>query len=138
MDDRQENEMQNQVSSFRFRKNCRPGKISGNTPGRIPGVSVTADATFTKAYQDWDDGRMVYEIEFHANGTEYDMDVDVNSGRITDFSTEYHGGYSQPFYGGCNQPANGGYYGYDYDWDDRYEYDYDWDDRYDDDWFDWD
>jgi len=97
-----------------------------------------SEATFTKAYQDWDDGRLVYEIKFYANGTEYDMDVDAGSGRITDFSTEYHGGYSQPFYGGCNQPANGGYYGYDYDWDDRYEYDYDWDDRYDDDWFDWD
>ena len=97
-----------------------------------------SEATVTKAYQDWDDGRMVYEIEVYANGTEYDMDVDVNSGRITDFSKEHHGGYSQPFYGGYNQPANGGYYGYDYDWDDRYEYDYDWDDRYDDDWFDWD
>ena len=92
-----------------------------------------SEATFTKAHRDWDDGREVYEIELYANNTEYDMDVDVNTGRVTDFSTEYHGGYTQP-------GSNGGFYGYDddrYDWDDRYD---DWDDRYDydDGWFDWD
>ena len=92
-----------------------------------------SEATFTKAHRDWDDGREVYEIEFYANNTEYDMDVDVNTGRVTDFSTEYHGGYTQP-------GSNGGFYGYDddrYDWDDRYD---DWDDRYDydDGWFGWD
>ena len=92
------------------------------------------DATFTKAYQDWDDGRLVYEIEFYANGTEYDMNVDVNTGRITDFSTEYHGGYTQPTYN--SQPTYGTqpYGGYG-DWDDMY--DHDWDDVFDD-WFDWD
>jgi len=82
-----------------------------------------AEANFTKAYRSWDDGREVYEIEFYVGSTEYDMDVDVLTGRITDFSLDYHGGYGQP--------ANGyGYYDDDwYDWDDRY--DYDWDDRYD-------
>ncbi|MBQ3373269.1 MAG: PepSY domain-containing protein [Oscillospiraceae bacterium] len=80
------------------------------------------EVTFTKAYQGWDDGRAVYEIEFYANGTEYDMDVDVLTGRITDFSREYHGGYDAGQFGG--------YYGY---YDDR-----DWDDAFDDlfDWFD--
>ena len=96
------------------------------------GVNAS-DASFTKAYKGYDDGREVFEIEFYANNTEYDMDVDVNTGRVTDFSTEYHGGYTQP-------GSNGGFYGYDddrYDWDDRYD---DWDDRYDydDGWFDWD
>ena len=106
-----------------------------------------SEATFTRAYRDFDDGRQVYEIEFYVGNTEYDMDVDVNTGRVTDFSTEYHGGY-----GSFNnppavntQPGNGyGYYDdwddmYDRDWDDRY--DRDWDDRYDCDWddrFDWD
>ena len=86
-----------------------------------------ADATFTKAHRDYDDGRQVYEIEFYANNTEYDMDVDVNTGRVTDFSTEYHGGYTQPA---------GNAYGYYYD-DDLYDYDYD--DMYDfDDMFDFD
>ena len=111
-----------------------------------------AEATFTKAHRDWDNGREVYEIEFYANNTEYDMDVDVNTGRIMSFSTEYHGGCgsfnnqpavnTQPGPGSHNQPAS--HYGYyDDDWDDMYDYDYDWDDRYDydrdfDDWFDFD
>ena len=98
-----------------------------------------SEASFTKAYKDFDDGRQVYEIEFYVGNTEYDMDVDTNTGRVTDFSTEYHGGY-----GSFNnppavntQPGNG--YGYcdDWDWDDRYDRDWDWDDRYDRDW-DWD
>lgn len=95
-----------------------------------------ADAVFTKAYKDWDDGRMVYEIEFYAGNMEYDMDVDVNTGRVTDFSTEYHGGYGNPNYNSApNGHGNGCYY--DDDWDDRYDFD----DRFDfdfDDWFDWD
>ncbi len=95
-----------------------------------------SEATFTKAYRDWDDGREVYEIEFFANNTEYDMDVDVNTGRITDYNMEFYGGYSN------TQPGGGyGYHDWD-DWDDRYDR-YDWDDRYDydrdfDDMFDWD
>ena len=119
-----------------------------------------SEATFTKAHRDWDNGREVYVIEFYANNTEYDMDVDVNTGRITDFSQEYHGGYgrfnnqpavnTQPAPSFHNQPASHyGYYDddwddmYDRDWDDRYDYDYDWDDRYDydrdfDDMFGWD
>ena len=52
---------------------------------------------------------------------EYDVDVDVNTGRIADFSTEYHG----------RTNARSAYeYGRYYD-DDMYDY-------YDDDWFDWD
>ena len=86
-----------------------------------------ADASFTKAHRDWDDGREVYEIEFYANNTEYDMDVDVNTGRVTDFSTEYHGGYGQPGY------SYSGHSDWGDDWDDRYDYDRDLDD-----WFDWD
>ena len=87
-----------------------------------------SEATFTKAYRDWDDGREVYEIGFYAGNTEYEMDVDALSGRITDFSTEVHAVYGAP--------AGGFVYGhYDYDDDDRY--DYDWDDRYDDDLDDW-
>ena len=108
-----------------------------------------AEATFTKAHRDWDNGREVYEIELYANNTEYDMDVDVNTGRIMSFSKEYYGGYgsfnnqpanTQPAPSFHNQPAS--HYGYyDDDWDDMY--DRDWDDRYDydrdfDDMFGWD
>ena len=109
-----------------------------------------ADATFVKAHQDWDDGRKVYDIKFFANGVEYDLDVDVNTGRITGFDTEYMMGYTQP--SANPQPANpNGYYDwddmYDRDWDDRWDRDWDdmwdrdWDDRYDRDWddmWDWD
>lgn len=77
-----------------------------------------SEATFTKAHKDWEDGREVYEIEFYSGNTEYDMDVDVNNGRITDYNVEYHGNYGQNAY----------YYGH---------YDYD-DDVDDDDMFDWD
>ena len=73
-----------------------------------------SEATFTKAYKDWEDGREVYEIEFYSGNTEYDMDIDVNNGRITDYSVEYHGNYGQTAY----------YYGhYDYDDDDMFELD---------------
>ena len=90
-----------------------------------------SEAVFTKAYQDRDDGRLVYEIEFYADGVEYDMDVDVNTGRITDFSREYHGGY-----GTQSTAAFGAYRDYD-DFDDRYDYDdyddlFDYDDDFDD------
>ena len=64
---------------------------------------------FTKVRQDWDDGRQVYEIEFICDGVEYEMDVDVMTGRVTDFKRER-----------C----------------DRYD-DHDWDDDWDNDWDDW-
>ena len=79
-----------------------------------------SEATFTKVHREWEDGRQIYEIEFYVGDTEYDMDVDVNTDRVTDFSTEYHGGYTQPA---------GDDFGYCYD-DDMYDCDdmYDWDD----------
>ena len=49
------------------------------------------DAIFTKAYADHDDGRAVYEIEFYVGTTEYEMDVDIATGEITEFETEEHG-----------------------------------------------
>lgn len=49
------------------------------------------DAIFTKAHHDYEDGRVVVDIEFYAGTTEYDMDVDLKTGEITDFETEEHG-----------------------------------------------
>ena len=98
------------------------------------------DATITKAFKSYDDGREVFEIEFYVNGTEYDMDVDVNSGRITDFSTEYHGAPTAP--AAPTAPTAPAAPGYGYWDDDMYERDYgwdDWDDQWDRDWDDhWD
>ena len=67
-----------------------------------------AEATFTKAKLDYDDGREEYEFEFYANGMEYDVDVDANTGRVVKFEVE----------------RNGRDY-CDFDYDDRYDYD-DW------------
>ena len=90
------------------------------------GVNVS-DATFTKAYKGYDDGREVFEIEFYANNTEYDMDVDVLTGTITDFSTEYHGMQATSGYGFWDDDM----YDRDRDWDDMFDHDHDWDDMYD-------
>ncbi len=90
-----------------------------------------SEASFTKAYKDWDDGRAVYEIEFYVGNTEYDMDVDVNTGRVTDFSMETHGGYFGTDHDGFYGQGNQGFYGWDDDFDDRYGWDRDYDDFYD-------
>ena len=83
---------------------------------------TAAEATFTKARLDYDDGREEYEFEFYADGREFDIDVDANTGRVVKFDVER-----------CYR-----------DFDDRYERDFDdyyddrYDDRYDDDWYDYD
>ena len=86
------------------------------------GVTAT-EATFTKARLEYDDGREEYEFEFYADGKEFDIDVDANTGRVVKFDVER-----------CYR-----------DFDDRYERDFDdyYDDRYDDrydrdDWYDFD
>ena len=53
-------------------------------------TGLTADqVTFTKCHEDRDDGRSVYEIEFYVNGIEYDFDVDIYTGRITESDRDY-------------------------------------------------
>ena len=105
-----------------------------------------ADANFTKAHRDYDNGREVYEIEFYVGSTEYDMDVDVNTGKVTDFSVDHHYAYNPPVTNtqpvtnvqpSVNTQTTVTYYGYydddPYDYDDMYDYDYmyDYDDMYD-------
>ena len=88
---------------------------------------TTAEATFTKAKLDYDDGREEYEFEFFANGREFDIDVDANTGRVLKFDVErsyrdFDDRYERDF---------------DDYYDDRYDFDYD--DRYNfDDWYDFD
>ncbi len=80
---------------------------------------TAAEATFIKARLDYDDGREEYEFEFYADGREFDIDVDANTGRVVKFDVERS--YR--------------------DFDDRYDRDFDdyYDDRYDrDDWYDFD
>ena len=70
--------------------------------------------TFIKVQQDWDDGRQVFEIEFLCDGAKYEVEVDILTGRVTEYNVERQGRF-----------------GWDDDWDD--DRDNDWDD-----WFDFD
>ena len=90
---------------------------------------TAAEATFTKARLDYDDGREEYEFEFFANGKEFDIDVDANTGRVVKFDVErsyrdFDDRYERDF---------DDYYDFDdrYDYDDRYDHDFD-------DWYDFD
>lgn len=47
-----------------------------------------ADATFTKAKADTDDGKPVYDIEFVADGIEYDYEIDAVTGKVREFDAE--------------------------------------------------
>lgn len=41
-----------------------------------------ADVTFVQAKEDYDDGRLVYEVDFCGNGAEYEYDIDARTGEI--------------------------------------------------------
>ena len=41
-----------------------------------------SDTQFLWVKEDYDDGRAIYEVEFYANGTEYDYDIDKSTGKI--------------------------------------------------------
>ena len=47
-----------------------------------------SEATFTTAELDRDDGRYVYEIDFHTADREYDYEIDAVSGKILDRDNE--------------------------------------------------
>ena len=49
------------------------------------------EVQFTKAHQDYDDGRKVFELEFWKGNTEYDIEIDAAAGRVRDFDVERHG-----------------------------------------------
>ncbi|MBS6448121.1 MAG: PepSY domain-containing protein [Clostridiales bacterium] len=52
------------------------------------GLSVS-DVRFSKAKLDKDDGMMVYEVEFLANGMEYEYTVDAYTGEILEYEAEW-------------------------------------------------
>ena len=52
-----------------------------------------AQVTMGEVDFDYEDGRMVYELEFYANGAEYEYDIDANTGAVVKFSQE--GGRTQ-------------------------------------------
>ena len=97
------------------------------------GVKAT-EANVIKAHPDMENGRQVYEIEFCSNGTRYHVDVDMNTGEITAFSTGYCECCAQPtfYFGGRDWDVNWDYLLAEC-WDDMYD-----DDDWFDDMFDWD
>lgn len=50
-----------------------------------------SQVTFLDAEYDYDDGRMIYEVEFHVNGTEYDYDIDALTGAVVKYQSEQNG-----------------------------------------------
>ena len=50
-----------------------------------------SQVTFLDAEYDYDDGRMIYEVEFHVNGTEYDYDIDALTGAVVKYQSEKSG-----------------------------------------------
>lgn len=63
------------------------GKISASRAEEIAlnhaGVSK-AEAKFLKSQLDIDDGRYKYEVDFYANGYQYDYEIDADSGKVLD------------------------------------------------------
>lgn len=57
--------------------------------------------TFRKEKQDWDDGIVVYDIEFYTSEMEYEYEIHGTTGAILDRSAE-------SFYQGSGQPSGGG------------------------------
>ena len=43
---------------------------------------TTSQVTFTKARQDWDDGRMVYDVDFYTSTAKYDYEILASDGTI--------------------------------------------------------
>ena len=51
------------------------------------GVSK-ADASYINVKSDFDDGMEQFDVEFHVGMTEYNYDIDANTGRIVDFDAD--------------------------------------------------
>ena len=52
-------------------------------------AGVGADVWFEKEKQDFENGRVVYEFEFHAGPVEYEYEIDAVTGNIWDYDIDY-------------------------------------------------
>lgn len=50
-----------------------------------------ADAVFIQTHLDYDHGRARYEVEFHAGTTEYDYEIDAQTGEVISFDYDVEG-----------------------------------------------
>lgn len=57
-----------------------------------------SQVTIVRAHQDYDDGRLEYEVEFYKDNVEYDYDIDAATGRIIsrDYDAEYYTPITNP------------------------------------------
>ena len=69
------------------------------------GLDASA-VTWKEADYDYEDGRMVYEMEFFANGVEYEYDVDASTGEVLKMEKE-GAEWSEPSSGGQNTGSQG-------------------------------
>ena len=49
----------------------------------------SGSVSYVSVKQDWDDGRQEYEVKFYVGRTEYECDVDMETGTVTDFSVDF-------------------------------------------------
>ena len=54
------------------------------------GLSAS-DVTFYRVYEDWENGRNVYEIEFYSGNIEYDYEIDKATGAIISYDSDIEG-----------------------------------------------
>ena len=52
---------------------------AGISEGQVSGLQVQ---------QDWDDGRLEYEVEFRSGGMEYEYTIDGSTGQILEYDQE--------------------------------------------------
>ena len=61
-----------------------------------------SSAVFLRANLDWDDGRMKYEVEFYSGNTEYDYEIDAQTGTIRSYDFDIEN-YVIPSTGGSTE-----------------------------------
>ena len=55
---------------------------------QLPADTLPEGVTNVTIQQDYDDGKTHYDVEFHADGKEYDLEVDPLTGEILELETE--------------------------------------------------
>lgn len=63
----------------------------------------TDQVTFLKAEFDYDDGRMIYEVEFHSGSKKYEYEIDASNGQVVKYETEATG--TAPSTGSANSSS---------------------------------
>lgn len=62
-----------------------------------------ADVHFVHAHLEWDDGKWMYDVEFHKDNMEYDYDIDALTGEVLSFDHD-----AEYYQHGADNTAEGG------------------------------